>query len=202
MGVHGLAPLLDSPLDLDHDGNNDVRGPATKEAISESLALLGKQMGAGDCLVVALTDHGQLRLEGSRLRSVAMLWGEEMTGTWFGTAIEAHVPATASVLLLAAQCHGALFLDEITRDRTVCIAPGWPLWIWSDQDYSVFPYHFCGALLQKDPATGSRIAADENGDGTVTFGEAFVVACRRDHVPEWPQRRIIGKMAHIATIFR
>jgi len=202
MGVVGLGEPVDSALDLDGDGDGDVAGPATKAAMQDALQGLGQGLMAGDTLTVMLTDHGQLRLDGLSLRAVAMLWGAELTGAEFDGMLRAAVPPEVWVAVVATQCHSSLFLDEVTRERTVLMASGWPLWIWSTQDYSVFPYHFCQALVQRDLETGAFLAGDEDGDGVVTLGEAFATACRRDHAPEWPVRRIVGKMADIPTSFR
>ncbi len=202
MGIIGTGELMDSPLDLDGDGQNDVQGPATIEAIKKELKDIGQLMTANDTLFIVLTDHGQLRLQGSTVRSVAMLWGQEFYGRELDTWVKETIPADAWVSILAAQCHSGIFIDEIKRDRTVLMASGWPLWIWSDQDYSVFPYRFCEALLRRSPLDGIPVPGDPNGDGFVSLGEAFSLAYKRDKVPEWPVRRIVGNMANVPKLYQ
>jgi hypothetical protein len=184
--ILGMMPngvLEDSPLDLDDDGKADVSGPATLRAID---AELGK-IGPVDRLFVFLTDHGQLRRIGGETRAVMMAWNEEFTGASLDEVLRRRVPSTTQLTVLATQCHGALFLEEVTRPGTVLMASGAPLWIWSDQDYSVFPYHFASALVRRDAESLEPIAADDDGDGVVSLSEAFDVARARDHAPEWPR---------------
>ncbi len=100
--------------------------------------------------------------------------------------IRAHIPDVCWIAVLAAQCWSRWFLEDVTRPNTLLIAPGRPIWIWSSQDTSIFPQRFCEALLEKSVTGGGVVRADTNGDGLVTFREAFSSACARDHTPEWP----------------
>ena len=202
LGMYGTGNLMDSPTDLDGDGRVDVQGAATATNIKSQLSDLGKLMTEKDLLFIFITDHGQLRWEQGSLRSVAMLWGEEFYGRDLQQWIKSSIGPEVWVAILAAQCHSALFLDEFSRENTVLMASGWPLWIWSSQDYSIFPYHFCEALLSRSPTNGEALPGDPDKDGVVTLGEAFDLACQRDHVPEWPQRRIVGNMANVPKFFQ
>ena len=202
IGIYGTGDLLDSPTDLDNDGQIDVQGAATIANIKNQLSDMGKLMVEQDTLFIVLTDHGQLRWDRGNLRSVAMLWGEECYGRQLQEWIKTYIPPGVWVCVLATQCHGQIFLDEFNRENTVLMASGWPLWIWSDQDYSVFPYRFCEALLGRSPMTGGPLKGASRKDGSISFGLAFKLACQRDHVPEWPQRRIVGNMANVPKLFQ
>lgn len=182
MGLVGTGELLDSPTDLDGDGEPDVTGPATRDAFRAALAVLGRTLPVDGRLFIFLTDHGQLRLEGTSLRAALMLWGGEVLGSEFDAWLREALPQTVYVTVLAAQCHGGIFLGQVTRPNTLLMSAGWPLWIWSDQDYSVFPYHFFGALLGRDVATGSPLREGP----APNLRTAFTAACGRDHAPEWP----------------
>lgn len=201
LGMFGVGELEDSPLDLDGDGMNDVRGPATRAALEDAIREAGQRLGRGEGLLLAMTDHGQLRFDDWRLRAVAMLWEEELHGEELGAMLEEHIPDDAWVAVVAMQCHGEIFLGEIDRSRTMLIASGSPLWIWSTQDYSVFPYHFAAALLRRDPETLDPIDADRTADGIVDLREAFDVAVARDRAPEWPKVWILGDETTMPRVF-
>jgi hypothetical protein len=197
LGLFGTGHLLDSPRDLDADGRTDVSGPGTIEALSATLRNLGRTLHPGDRLLVFLTGHGQLRLSGG-LHSVAMMWGGgELRGRELGRLLRETVPDDCWVAVVATQCHSKLFLDEVTRPRTLLVASGAPLWIWSTQDYSVFPYHLAGALLGRDPATGRSL-----GEGMSSrLRDAVRAAAVRDHAPEWPRYWVIGSEAAVPAPF-
>ena len=118
--------------------------------------------------------------------------GEELSGEELNDLLLETLPPDIWVTILAAQCWSANFLKSIERPRTILMAPGRPNWIWSDHDYSIFPYLFCEALLQRSPKTGATKTGDPNGDGFVSFREAFELARKRDHAPEWPIMWIVG----------
>jgi len=198
MGMFGTGDLLDSPLDLDGDHIDDITGDATLVSLERSLSDLGRIMKPGSRLALYFTDHGQLRLDGWKIRGVAMLWnGGELRGSELDRLLQKYIPESCWVAVIATQCHAKLFLDEITRPKTLLIASGRPLWIWSTQDYSVFPYHFCGAILGRDPATGAALPEGPSGN----LREAVRAASARDHAPEWPIAWTIGDGSSIPNPF-
>jgi len=197
LGMFGTGHLLDSPRDLDADGRDDVKGPGTIEALSAALRDLGPSLHPSDRLLLFFTGHGQLRLDGG-LHSVAMMWGAgELRGKDLDHLLRASVPDTCWVAVVATQCHSKLFLNEVTRPRTLLVGSGWPLWIWSTQDYSLFPYHLAGALLGRDPATGRILP----GEMAPNLREAVRVARTRDHAPEWPRYWVVGDAASLPAPF-
>ncbi len=123
--------------------------PATRPRLDRALAEIGGRMKPGDTLFIFITDHGKLaRLDG-RLKPVARLWGDQVGGEEFQAMLRDHLPESCWTAVLAAQCWGRWFLRDVTRPNTLLIAPGRPNWIWSSQDYSIFPLRFCEALLGK-----------------------------------------------------
>jgi hypothetical protein len=198
LGMFGTGDLIDSPRDLDGDRSDDISADATLASLERSLSDLGSRMKPGSRLVLFFTDHGQLRLDGGKLTSVAMLWGGgELRGKELDRLLRKCVPETCWVAVIATQCHSKLFLDEVTRPRTLLVASGRPLWIWSTQDYSVFPYHLCGAMLGRDPATGAALAEGSSKN----LRAAVRAASARDHTPEWPIAWIVGDSATIPDPF-
>jgi hypothetical protein len=107
------------------------------------------------------------------------------------------VPDDCWVAVVATQCQSKLFLDEVTRPQTVLVASGWPLWVWSNRDYSVFPYHLAGALLGRDPATGQALPEGRSAN----LRDAVRAARARDHVPEWPRYWVNGDEAFVPAPF-
>ena len=187
LGTFAVGPLALSPPDLDGDGRPDVDGPASRETLRATLARIGSSMRTGDSLFIFMTDHGQWRVTGGRPRAVAVLWNGEMTGEEFDDLLREAIPASAWVAILAAQCHSLWFLREVRRPNTLLMASGRPLWIWSNQHYSVFPYHFFAALAGFDPVTRRPLAPEPEGSRTgATLREAFARARAADHAPEWP----------------
>ena len=198
IGMFGTGTLLDSARDLDGDRIEDVAGPGTIEALERAVRDLGRTMRPDSRLLVFFTDHGQLRMQGTRFRGVAMMWdGGELRGEDLDRMLRSSVPAGCWVGIVAAQCHSKLFLNEVTRPNTLLIAAGVPLWIWSTQDYSIFPYHLCGALLGRAPASGAALAEGVS----MTLRDAVRAACARDHAPEWPVLWVNGDPALIPAPF-
>ena len=193
--------LTDSPTDLDQDGRPDIQGPATKAELARAFADIGRGMRPGDSLFVFITDHGKLAPVDGRLKPIAGLWGDRLAGRELDALLRAHIPESCWAAVLAAQCWGRSFLKDVTRPNTLLIAPGRPNWIWSNQDYSIFPQRFCEALLGKSVVSGNPVRADTDGDGTVSLREAFRSACARDHTPEWPLLWVNGDASAMPEIF-
>jgi hypothetical protein len=198
LGMFGTGTILDSPLDVDADGRSDVSGPGTLEALGSALRDVGRTLPpGGGRLLLFLTGHGQLRL-GGHLHSVAMMWDAgELRGSDLDRLLRAALPENCWVAIVATQCHSKRFLDEVTRPQTLLVASGWPLWMWSTQDYGVFPYHLAGALLGRDPATGHVLPEG----AAVNLRDAVAAARARDHAPEWPRVRVVGDAASIPSPF-
>lgn len=176
----------DSPRDLDLDGIDDIDGPATRPCFVSTLKSIGKSMRRGDRFFLFFTGHGKIRFKKRRFVAVARLWGDEISGDEFELILQETLPPETWVTILASQCWGEMFLKRVNRPRTVLMAPGRPNWIWSNYDYSIFPYLFCEALLQRTPKNGNPRKADSDTDDFVSFREAFEIARDRDYAPEWP----------------
>lgn len=201
LGMIGYGAPENSPTDLDMDGRPDIAGPATRSALHQALDGIGRRMSATDSLFIFITDHGMLSSIEGRIRPVAGLWGGKISGREFQEMIASHIPESCWTAILATQCWSAMFLREVTRPNTMLIASGRPIWIWSSQDYSLFPQLFCEALLAKKVFTAEPVPADADGNGEVSFREAFRSARSRDHVPEWPVLWVNGDPSAMPNIF-
>lgn len=197
LGLVGTGRLRDSPLDLDHDGARDVSGSGTIEDLSRTLAEAGRWLPPDGRLLIFLTGHGQLRWRRG-VAAVAMTWnGGELGGAELSRLLTESLPSSCWVAVVATQCHSNLFLGEVTRPRTLLVASGRPLWIWSSEDYSVFPYHLAAAWIGRDPATGERLP----GGAAATLRDAVRRAIERDHSPEWPRFWISGPDSAVPAPF-
>jgi hypothetical protein len=197
LGMFGTGRLVDSPRDLDGDGTEDVNGPGAIGALSAALVGAGRAVGPGGRILLVIIGHGQLRVR-SGVSSVAMMWDEaELRGYELDRLLRASVPDSCWVAVVAMQCHSQLFLDEVARPRSVLIASGRPLWIWSTVEYGVFPYHLAGALLGRDPKTGSPLPEG----ASTTLRDAVRAAASRDYTPEWPRTRVIGDESAVPAPF-
>jgi len=201
LGYLRTGGIQDSPTDLDLDGRPDIQAAATKAEMEKTMSVIGQRMKPGDSLFLFITDHGKLGRFSGRIQPYAGLWGDTLTGPELRQMLARNIPASSWVTIMAAQCWGKMFLDKVIRPNTLFITPARPNWIWSDQDYSVFPYHFCEALLGKKPKSGDPVEADRNADGRVTFREAFAYARKNDHAPEWPVLWVIGDPAKMPDWF-
>ncbi|MBK7892042.1 MAG: hypothetical protein IPJ84_14745 [Bdellovibrionales bacterium] len=187
LGMFSTGSMVDSSFDLDQDGVDDVSGAATRRELELAINKVKNEVQPNEEIFIFLTDHGQLRWD-SGLDTVAMLWHEELTSKDFAKMIDV-LPKENRLTILAAQCHSSLFLKPIQRANTELIASGFPLWIWSTQDYSVFPYHFAAALLGIDPLNGKPL--DTKAEARMSFEKAYEIAKSNDHAPEWPVRNEI-----------
>lgn len=181
LGLIGVGELLNSPSDLDFDGTPDITGESSKETIARTLRYLGNRMTANDRLFLFITDHGQIRWSGFSRQAVVMLWNDEtLYGHELNKMLTEFIPDGAWVSILAAQCHGGLFLKPIDRPNTIRMASRSFLgWIWSNQDYSFFPYYFCNAIIRKG-LESDTVAKDKV---PVNLREAFTAAQDKDPAP-------------------
>ena len=201
LGMIGYGAPENSPMDLDMDGRPDIAGPATRSALHQAFGVIGRKMSPTDSLFIFITDHGMLSSVRGRIKPVAALWDDKISGREFQEMIASHIPESCWTAILATQCWCAMFLREVTRPNTMLIASGRPIWIWSSQDYSLFPQLFCESLLGKKVFTAEPVPADADGNGEVSFREAFRSARSRDHVPEWPVLWVNGDPSAMPHIF-
>jgi len=122
--VAGAWMLAGTPLDrLTQPGPElvDTRfpyavQPATREALSGWIERNGPQLGPGDTLLFAVTDHGEPGLEGD---TSVTLWGE----SWSASQFEADltpVPESVRVVLWMSQCHSGGFMRVARNRRRTC----------------------------------------------------------------------------------
>ncbi len=197
LGLVGTGRVVDSPRDLDGDGEEDVVGTGRLDDLRRTLADIGRSLPANGSMLLFITGHGQLRWERG-LASVAMTWGGgEFTGEELDRMLREAIPPSCWVAVVATQCHSDLFLRRVSRPRTLLVASGRPLWIWSSEDYSVFPYHLAAAWIGREPSSGARLP----GAPAASLREAVQAAARRVHTPEWPRYWTTGPDSAVPAPF-
>ncbi len=173
-----------SELDLDLDGIDDIKYDSSINSLENVLSELSKEIKPEDKIILFFTDHGQLRFS-SGVKAVTLMWNEqELTSKELENLLKKYIPKENWITILANQCHGGLFLHHIDRENTIFVASGWPLWIWSGQNYSVFSYFFSEALLGIEIDSLKDIKINKNGIGIF---EAFDYAKEKDYAPEIPK---------------
>ncbi|MCK8604036.1 C13 family peptidase [Desulfoferrobacter suflitae] len=167
----------DSPLDLDGDGDPDIRFSATKANITKVFNSLRSRLGADDILYIFATDHG-----GSNDVSpyanptvILYLWGETITDAEFAAEVN-KVTAGATVCIFE-QCFSGGMIDDLQAPNRVLISAArfWELSyaMAPTYEYDEFSYHFTYAAA--NPAGG-----DADGDGVVSMEEAYLYALAHD----------------------
>lgn len=219
--------LVDSPCDLDGDGNADVTGAATKSDINACLASLRSRLTADDQLFVFITGHGDAVGTPSpdNYNSCVDMFTMEKDGYHYADAeqlsdkeLAAWTKGFACPVAFAIEpCYSGGFIDDLvaTPNRVVATAcnhyeqsygtGGRGKWYsnygqtgaynyWSApfiaafRGYRAYPYGDWGYPWEDHYS----VNADLNGDGKVSFYEAYVYAYDNDGIrcpssthPQW-----------------
>lgn len=92
--------------------------PATEAALTGWLAEVGPTLGAGDTLLIAVTDHGVPDPSGGAEVAIS-LWGEKWTTSELEAALS-PVPRATRVVLWMSQCFSGGFADLHRRRENLC----------------------------------------------------------------------------------
>jgi len=127
-----------------------------------------------DELFVFVTDHGY---EGSK--DIAIWNGTVLSHTKFAKMVN-NVQSSKKTILLA-QCFSGSFIEHLKEfdNRTICTATSADSSSWGS-NLSCFFRPFYSALYGKDFDTNSKIDADYDKNGVVSYEEAFVYAKDND----------------------
>ena len=166
------------PLDLDFDGQNEIKMAATNANISSTLNNIYNIINEGDQLFLFVVDHG-----GSYdyiSRSYAVLWGEEeLSDTSLASMLSPFKYKKANVNVVMGQCYSGGFVDNLKQVGCVIAtsASGSELAhvVSANSKYSEFIYHWMCAVNRATPE-GRKVASDKNADGIVSMAEAFEYA--------------------------
>ena len=173
--------FISSPLDLDGDGDDDIQYSATKQNITHVFDSLANVITQEDQLFVFTTDHGGLTMDSTT--TVMCLWNHEyITPTEFNQELNKTHANIISIVM--EQCNSGGFLPELEAKNRIIVTA-----CRSDQssyaygatgeDYDKFSFLWTSAMNGEDPYS-EKAFADYNGDGVVSFQEAFRYASTRE----------------------
>ncbi len=183
LGVDGH--YKSSPLDLDFDGNDDIRFAANKSNIKNVMNELNGILQANDHLFFYVIDHGGK----DRNNSYINLWGYERLYDYeLAEMLRPLSEKCVNINVLLGQCYSGGFIDDLEQiDCVVATACGENEVSYACQNipYDEFVYRWTCAI-SKTTHDGRDVDADTNLDGSITMGEAFRYAQRYDSRPETP----------------
>jgi hypothetical protein len=179
-----------SPPDLDGDGDADIMYPCLLANVDQVFGWLANNLSNGDQLFVFTTDHGS---PVSGWDVVENLWNmEELTDDHFALLIGA-LPEGVIVTYTLEPCNSGGFMDDLIVPTLAPIvgssACAYNESSWAmppNYIYDTYVFHWTAAVKGID-GFGVPVNADYNGDGRVTFDEAFRYAEDHDQSNETPQ---------------
>jgi len=106
--------------------NSTIEGhnlrPARRAALEQWFLKEGSALGAGDTLLLYVTDHGNLNPK-DRWENTIALWGEELNVSAF-RAMLALLDPDVRVVMLMSQCYSGAFARAILPDSNVLLPTG------------------------------------------------------------------------------
>lgn len=169
----------------------DVAGPLDPKLIRESLERLATEAKAGDRLVVFVTAHGSPGPDKDEYNTTIDCWNEKkITARQFASWLD-KLPAEVPVIMVMAQCYCGGFGDAIFKelDEDAGLAPQQRVGFFAQQHNlpaagcrpdiehdEEFSSYFWGAIAGRTRNGVPIEDADVNGDGVVSFAEAYAHA--------------------------
>lgn len=176
---------------LNIDGNYSIDiidGSATRANLQAVCNHISTNGDPDDTLFVFSTDHGGSDAAGIMLN----LWGESIYANDFaGPTYLGAITQYRWRAFEMEQCFSGGFIGPLSGPRTViataCASTELSYAMWPPPPYyDEFCYYFNAALRGKEP-NNVVVNADYDGDGRVSFMEAFNYAESHDTAPETPQ---------------
>ena len=190
--------------DLDGDGQNDVDYSATRANVFAVFDTLDfdRNVGGDDLVLVYCGDHGSRTdcwLDGTDtgaaelcLHNWVVFRSTEMDSVFTNLEDQDVVDNWPRIIAVFDECYGGGFVDKMTpyARRAACSGSSakqpsnyaWgprPSAQWPSNNYVAFTYHWICAMAGADPE-GNPVNADTNGDGHVSFEEAYQYAKTND----------------------
>ena len=203
--------------DFDLDGIDDIDYSATATNIDTVFDDIADIATEGDNLLVFVTDHGGYKNEISSI----CLWGNE---DYYPEDLRDQILKIDSgvrIHVVLGQCHSGGFINDLTRSNvsvtTSCLDTESANVYHNDPAFSEFLYHWICAMAQMTPSGQAVTGVDSNGDGFVSYYEAFQYAKNNDYyylnqLDETPQHRsfttyfganydIVGNYSHVPFFY-
>jgi hypothetical protein len=188
----GLNPAADqsnglnSPPDLDGDGDDDIMYPCLKTDIENVFAQLKTTLSKDDQLFVFSTDHGG---SVSGWDVYLNLWNSQSLYDYELAAMYDALPPL-NIVTTMEQCFSGGFMDDLSgSDRVFSSAASYDEYSWAmppNYEYDTYVFYWTAAVKGED-AYGVPCNADLNGDELISMREAFLYAEANDISQETPQ---------------
>lgn len=177
---------LNSNPDFDDDGDSDIIYDATSTGVDSGFADIAAMVGPEDHLFIYTTDHGGSgKFMNSPPEVFLNLWGESLDDDDYQTDLEGLTYASCHAVM--EQCYSGGFLAEHIAGTTgkpssfASAANGYESsWAGATYpEYDEYVYYWTGAMHGSTPPASSVPGGalpgdpDINGDGVVSFWEAF-----------------------------
>ena len=160
---------INSPLDLDGNGRNDIQYPAKKSYITHVFDSLKVKLTSSDELFIYVTDHGDS--DGS-----ICLWGESITPAQFAVEVD-KVGFLKSIYVVMVQCYSGAHIPTLKKaNRTIITACRHDETAKSTINYSKFGRRWVEAVAEYDAITGNSCNPDRDNDYKVSMLESFKYA--------------------------
>lgn len=182
--------LVTQNLDLDGDGNDDIKLAATKSNVTNTLLSLATKLKKDDHLFVYVIDHGGTTDNGSQ--SYICLWNDELLyDNELSTLLTRFVLKKVNVNVVLGQCSSGGFIDNLTKMGCVVATAckgNEPSYVAIDVPFDEFVYHWTCAINGADH-NGRQLtkSADTDNNHRITMEEAFTYAKQHDRLFEHPQ---------------
>ncbi|MFO8182921.1 MAG: C13 family peptidase [Candidatus Aegiribacteria sp.] len=177
---------LNSNPDFDDDGDSDIIYDATTAGVDSGFADIAAMVGPEDHLFIYATDHGGSgKFMNSPPEVYLNLWGASLDDDDYQTTLEGLTYASCHAVM--EQCYSGGFLVEHIAGTTgkpssfASAANGYESsWAGATYpEYDEYVYYWTGAMHGSTPPASSVPGGalpgdpDMNGDGVVSFWEAF-----------------------------
>jgi hypothetical protein len=169
--------IISQPLDLDFDGEDDIKYAATKANVKSVLSSLSEKLGKDDHLLFFVIDHGGTTDYDND--SYICLWGNDKLYDYeLATMLKPLSDNYVNINVVLGQCFAGGFIDDLQSLNCVVSAASLGSeysYSCSDIPYDEFVYQWTSAINE---ATHDQISveADSDGNGNVTMDEAFSYA--------------------------
>lgn len=169
------------PLDLDFDGNADIKYAATKDNIRSILSSLSDKIKKDDHLFLYVIDHGGTT--DSKMNSYICLWNNDILYDYeLANLLEPFTEKYVNVNVVLGQCFSGGFNDDLEKIGCVVSSASKgneSSWSCPDIPYDEFVYQWTSAINEASH-TGLHVFSDTDNNGRVTMEEAFNYAKSND----------------------
>lgn len=184
-----LGYFFSQSLDLDFDGNAEIKHAATRANVISTFNTLSSMLKEDDHLFVFVIDHGGT--DDFNNSSYICLWNNERIYDYeLANLLRPITGKFVNVNVVLGQCFSGGFMDNLEQvgcvTATACKGSESSYALWGFP-YDEFVYQWTCAVNGADHQ-GNSINADTNRDGFISMDEAFAYAKQKDRIEdETPQ---------------